>query len=105
MIPPRSLNEVMSVVGLFSYYRRFVKDFGTIAAPLYDLIVEKGGSKKTRKVGEINLEEYPLALQAFETLKMALISLPVLAFPVLGACFQDLYRRQLGRNGSDPSAN
>ena len=51
MIPPRSLNEVMSVVGLFSYYRRFVKDFGTIAAPLYHLIVEKGGSKKNSESG------------------------------------------------------
>ena len=88
MIPPKDVNELMSVVGLFSYYRRFVKDFGSIAAPLYDLIVEYGGSKKVKNPAEIDLEKHPEALAAFHTLKNALTTLPVLAFPRLGHAFR-----------------
>ena len=38
---PSSLSEVRGYLGLASYYRRFVKDFASIACPLHDLT--KGG--------------------------------------------------------------
>ena len=34
---PRNLREARAFVGLASYYRRFVRDFARIAAPLHDL--------------------------------------------------------------------
>ena len=34
---PTSQKEVQQFLGLASYYRRFVKDFATIAKPLYQL--------------------------------------------------------------------
>ena len=35
--PPRNLKEVRSFVGLFSYYRRYVKDFAKVAELLHGL--------------------------------------------------------------------
>ena len=88
MHPPKNLNEVMTVIGLFSYYRRFVENFGVIATPLYDLVNTMGGSKKTRSEKPVNLDEHPDCLNAFETLKKALTSKPVLTFPTLGRAFR-----------------
>ena len=57
-------------MGLVNYYRRFIKNFTEIAIPLYDL-----QKKKTRFYwGEA--EQH-----AFDTLKEALVSAPVMAFP------------------------
>ena len=88
MQPPKNLNEVLTVIGLFSYYRRFVENFGPIATPLYDLVHEMGGSKKTRSERPVDLTEHPECLKAFEVLKKALISRPLLAFPILGRAFR-----------------
>jgi len=35
---PKSLTEVRSFLGLASYYRRFIRGFSFIAAPLYKLM-------------------------------------------------------------------
>ena len=38
---PRTIGEVRKLVGLLSYYRRYIKDFSRIAKPLYDLLCSK----------------------------------------------------------------
>ncbi|CAD7001655.1 unnamed protein product [Ceratitis capitata] len=65
---PIKVQEVQSFLGLCSYFRRFIKDFSTIAKPLHDL------TKKDRKFkfGEIELE-------SFNSLKVKLINSPLLA--------------------------
>ena len=45
--PPRTVGEVRKLVGLLSYYRRYIKDFSRIAKPLYDLLCSKNGDDGT----------------------------------------------------------
>ena len=68
--PPKNVSELRSFHGLASFYRRFVSNFSTIAAPLNEL-VKKGVVYKWGKDQE----------KAFETLKQKLINAPLLALP------------------------
>ena len=65
---PTNVSEVRSFHGLASFYRRFVKDFSTIGAPL-NAIVKKD---VVFKWGQEQVE-------AFETLKDKLTTTPILA--------------------------
>ena len=67
---PISQKEVQQFLGLASYYRRFVKDFATIAKPLYQL---------TEKTARFMWTEDTQA--AFEDLRNRLVTAPTLAFP------------------------
>ena len=68
---PANATEVRAFLGLASYYRRFVQDFSSIAAPLTDLTRKRQTFKWT--------EEHS---SAFALLKEKLCSAPVLAYPV-----------------------
>ncbi|KRX40353.1 Retrovirus-related Pol polyprotein from transposon 17.6 [Trichinella murrelli] len=65
-----STSEVRTFLGLASYYRRFVKSFASIARPLHRL-TEQG-----RQFSWSNEAE-----EAFQRLKRALTTAPILAFP------------------------
>jgi hypothetical protein len=67
---PRSVHELQSFMGLVGYYRRFVPSLATIAAPLYRLF------KKNVRWKWKDDEQ-----KAFDQLKQALTSEPVLALP------------------------
>ena len=64
---PKSVREVRSFLGTAGWYRRFIKDFATIASPLTDTL------KKSKK-----FHMTPEAIESFEELKRALTSAPVL---------------------------
>ena len=46
---PKNVSEVRSFHGLASFYRRFVKDFSTLASPLNEIVKKMWGSS-----GEVN---------------------------------------------------
>ena len=67
---PETVTDVRSFLGTASYYRRFVRDFATIAAPLHGL-TDLG--KKFQWTAECQ--------GAFDQLKQALCTAPILEFP------------------------
>lgn len=67
---PKSVREIRSFLGTAGWYRRFIKGFSSISAPLTDLI-----KKDKRFVMTVE------AKNSFETLKRALTSAPVLVHP------------------------
>jgi len=67
---PTTVKDLRSFLGLAGYYRRFVKHFSVITRPLNDLL-KKGAIFLWTTVHD----------QAFQALKEALISAPVLALP------------------------
>ena len=73
---PRNKKELRSFLGLCTYYRKFVKDFATIAAPLHWL---------TKDDVEYAWDEK--CASAFKLLKNVLTRSPVLAYPDPGAAF------------------
>ncbi|UYV72818.1 hypothetical protein LAZ67_10000882 [Cordylochernes scorpioides] len=64
---PRKVKEVQSFLGMCSYYRKFIKDFSKIADPLTNLIKKSVSFTWTERQEE-----------AFQTLKTALLSPPIL---------------------------
>ncbi|WMV18766.1 hypothetical protein MTR67_012151 [Solanum verrucosum] len=70
-VRPNSVMEVRSFVGLASYYRRFVKNFASIATYLTNL---------TKK--EIPFEWTEKCEESFQKLKTLLTTAPILALPV-----------------------
>lgn len=68
--PPKSVSEVRRIIGMASWYRRFVPNFSTIVAPLTDLL-----RKNKPFVWDSACDE------AFQTLKEHLVSAPILSCP------------------------
>ena len=70
---PKNIKEVRQFTGLCAYYRRYVKNFSQIARPLHKL------TEKERPF--LWTEE---CTKAFNDLKRALTSSPILAYPIPG---------------------
>lgn len=68
---PKDITELRSFLGLANYFRKFIRGYSQIAAPLTDMF-KKWPADNTYS------EE---ALQAFQAVKQALSSAPVLALP------------------------
>ncbi|PNX99071.1 retrotransposon-related protein, partial [Trifolium pratense] len=66
---PTTLKQLRGFLGLAGYYRRFIKSYTTIASPLTDLL------KKD------SFQWSDSAMKAFNALKMAITSAPVLILP------------------------
>eukprot|EP00731_Ephydatia_muelleri_P037796 Em0565g3a len=69
---PTSAKEIKQFMGLCNYYRRFVKDYSKIAAPLFKLL-----SKRMLSF----LHGIQRVRMLFEELKSRLVSPPILAYP------------------------
>ena len=76
----KNAKEVLSFLGLAGFYRRFVKDFSKIAAPLTALTAKDPSSKKDPKP-YVPFKWESREQEAFNDLKKALTTVPVLAMP------------------------
>ncbi|KAL9978457.1 hypothetical protein ACROYT_G015976 [Oculina patagonica] len=74
---PKNNTGIRAFLGLWNYYRRFIKDFAQIASPLNRLT-----SKNMKFVWTENCQK------AFDTLQCALVSAPVLSYPDFSLPFQ-----------------
>jgi hypothetical protein len=73
---PTTQKEVRSFVQLCNFYARFTHHFSDLTAPLTDLLRKSQPQKATLT---------PACLEAFETLKLRLISAPCLILPEVGS--------------------
>ena len=73
---PKNIKEVRSFLGLTNYYRRFVKNYANIAAPLYQLLHQDVPFKWTDECHS-----------AFKDLKSRLVSQPIIGYADMGKDF------------------
>jgi hypothetical protein len=78
-MPPTTISEIQSFLGLVGYYRRFIKDFSKIAKPMTKLLEKNKAFEWTKE-----------CQASFEELKKRLTSSPVLVLPDLTKRF-DIY--------------
>lgn len=77
---PTTLEDLRSFLGLCGYYRRYIKNYASIANPLENLC--KGiWNKKAKANIESSIEFKPEHDEAFKKLKDALTTAPILSFP------------------------
>jgi hypothetical protein len=69
--PPKSVPALKSFLGLASYYRKFIKNFAKVGAPLINLL----------KKFVVSYDWDEACNEAFETLKGILVKAPVLKLP------------------------
>lgn len=76
---PQDTTKLRAFLGLAGYYRRFIKNFASLAAPLNSLLW--GTSKRRPRKGSGNLWNWGEAQEAaFQTVKQTLLQAPVLAY-------------------------
>ena len=75
---PQTVEDLRSFIGLASYYRRYIKNFAVIVAPLHKLVtltLKKAGKPPS------SLDWSEESNMSFEVLKALLVHAPVLAYP------------------------
>ena len=72
---PKTIKQLRGFLGLANYYRRFIKNYSKVAKPLTDCL--KGLGEKHGK--GMKLDMPPFAKEAFDNLKQAFTTAPVLS--------------------------
>src|SRR6266498_13818 len=72
--PLTNLKKLRLRLGLFSYYRQYIKRFSDITKPMYELTREENGKA-------VPFEWTAIRQEAFEAIKAKLVTAPVVAHP------------------------
>ncbi|PIK36703.1 putative transposon Ty3-I Gag-Pol polyprotein [Apostichopus japonicus] len=83
---PKTASELISFLGLASYYRRFVPGFAALSGPLHAMTGSSKG-KAGKHTSKPPFEWTSEAEESFSKLKGLLSSAPVLAYPEFGGEF------------------
>ena len=73
---PQTCTEVWAFLSLMGHYRRFIKGFACIAQPLSEYLMWRGGWQEVRVGCSLTKD----AMKAFEALKQACMTAPILVF-------------------------
>ena len=82
---PKNLHQLQQFIGLASYYRCYIKDFSSIAAPLTDMLKKSATPRSIKeqdlvhKSGRLELTWSNESLASFHELKESMTSPPILA--------------------------
>ncbi|XP_019414626.1 PREDICTED: uncharacterized protein LOC109326395 [Lupinus angustifolius] len=82
---PKTVTDVRSFHGLSSFYRRFIRDFSALAAPLNEVVKKNVGFKYGDKQEE-----------AFKRLNEKLTNTPILVLPNFTKCFEIEFASNVG---------
>ena len=77
---PTSVREIQVFIGFANFYRRFIREFSRIAAPLTALVKDPSNSKRKNRITPPNGILTFEARQAFNTLKDAFLAAPILVY-------------------------
>ena len=78
--PPTCVKDIRSFLGHVRFYKRFIQDFSKIAKPLTNLLAK-----------DVPFDFVEECLRAFNRLKEALTSAPILHLPIWGEPFELMY--------------
>ena len=83
---PTTIGEVRHLVGLLSYYRRYIPNFSRTAKPLYDLLNATNGTKQTNSrngylAASTKIQWTDKHQESLEKLIGYLTSQPIMAYP------------------------
>ena len=80
---PKTIKQLRSFLGFCGYYRRFIKQYADLARPLETLCVESAPNldKSKKKHQDISENWTSQHDSAFNSLKLALTTAPVLSYP------------------------
>ena len=73
---PKDLKGWRAFLGKAAYYRKFIKGFSAISAPLYSLL-SKEGEEEAKQSADVGSK----VEKSFQQLKTALVTAPLLAYP------------------------
>ena len=107
---PKTVGKVRQLAGILSYYRRYIRNFGKVAKPIYDLLTTTGNPGQPPSK---TLVSWGSAQQtALEELVGHLSNPPIMAYPVFSKAFilhthtsgeglgAELYQKHEGGNES-----
>ena len=75
--PPKTLSELMSFLGMVIWYKRFIPDLATLAAPLRELLGNDEDKSKVWEIDKPGTEQN----RSFLGLKKVMMEEPILALP------------------------
>ena len=75
---PETVQDLRRTLGFFGYYRRFIKNYSSLARPLHDLLVGHENTSRLNKKTPITMDES--AKKAFNILKEKLCQPPILGY-------------------------